>query len=111
MVLSQNSQNNLVLHRDWLGISMLKDHGFVQTNLGLIGTNPFQIKVTLPMVFPQGVPFYLHLADQKGQFELLLSENYLVDLLLAEFTTKRYIQCMATVSVLGDLNIDTKTEW
>ena len=100
----------LLLSSGWAGLDDLRKLGFVQTSFGPVATNPFVVKVSLPLRFEEGVPFYLYVCDANRQIELLISADSVVDELLQSLKGNRLYYCWAELSENGKINFDTETE-
>lgn len=100
----------LALTGAWPNIPTLREAGFVQTSTSRLPVDPFVVQVSLPFYLSDGVPFYLHVRDQHGQFEILISEETLVDTLLSFMGSNRQQFYWAEVMKGGQINFDTITE-
>lgn len=101
-------------------LSELVEDGFVQISEAPLPPvdEPFPIRVSVPLLVRDGHPFYLHLIDEMGTFEMLVADDDVVDTLLFEMMgytpfddCMGYPQAFFWAEMLddGSMNFDTKT--
>jgi hypothetical protein len=100
----------LNLPRAWDGFQDMLDVGFLQTTSGPLPNGPFVVRVSLPLMFAPGAPFYLHVTNRDDTFTLLISHEEIVDQLLTYMKEDRVAFYWAEVMEGGQINFDTLSE-
>ena len=110
----------MIVSRNWDKMPLLRKHGFVQvTDSPLPPIElPYPVKVCVPQYFEGSVPFYLYITNQDQSVQFVVSDESLVDELLAAMTDHpsepdglgaSSMYCWAETLAGGMVNFDTET--
>jgi hypothetical protein len=110
MTKAQDPVSLLSLPTTWDGYKDMLDVGFLQTTGGSLPKGPFVVRVSLPLTFAAGAPFYLHVTNKDDTFTLLISNDGIVNQLLTYMKEDREVFYWAEVLEGGQINFDTLTE-
>jgi len=101
--------NPFYISKDCPELHHLKENGWVVISHHTSISNRFVVEVCMPLLLDEDVPFYLYAHNRDRSFQVLVSDDYIIDVLLIYLNGKVEMFCWAEI-LDNNLNFDTLTE-